>query len=95
MPVVTDHTLLDPIVPARQELIYAVKVARAGESDRLSQFVVPRYGHCAFTVGELLLAFGRLVQATAGPMLALSTPAVEQPTLRFGAFAPLGRPMRE
>ena len=95
MPVVTDHTLLDPIVPARQELVYAAKVARAGESERLSQFVVPRYGHCAFTVGELLLAFGRLVQATAGPTLAFSAPAVEQPTLRFGAFAPLGRPMRE
>jgi hypothetical protein len=93
--VVTDHTLLDPIVRARQELAYAAKVAVAGESDKLSQFVVPRYGHCAFSVGELLLAFGRLVQETAGPALAISSTAVEQPGLRFGAFAPLGRPMRE
>jgi hypothetical protein len=46
-------------------------------------------------VGELLLAFGRLVQETAGPSLAVSTSPVEQPELRFGAFAPLGRPMRE
>jgi hypothetical protein len=93
IPVVTDHTLLDPIVRVRQEVIYAAKVARAGESDRLSQFTVPRYGHCAFTVGELQLAFGRLVQATAGPALAISGATVEHPALRFGAFALLGRPM--
>jgi hypothetical protein len=51
MPVVTDHTLLDPAVPERQEIIYAGKVALARQSARLRQFVVPRYGHCAFTVG--------------------------------------------
>jgi hypothetical protein len=93
MPVVTDHTLLDPAVPARQEIIYAAKVAAAGQSAKLHQFVVPRYGHCAFTVGELLLAFGQLVQQTAGPALAISGVTTAQPELRFGAFADLGRPM--
>jgi hypothetical protein len=41
LPVVTDHTLLDPIVRARQELVYAAKVAVAGESGKLSQFRGP------------------------------------------------------
>ena len=95
IPVVTDHTLLDPIVRVRQEVIYAAKVALAGKSQQLSQYTVPRYGHCAFTVGELQLAFGRLVQATAGPALAISGSTVEHPVLRFGAFALLGRPMAE
>jgi len=93
MPVVTDHTLLDPAVPARQEIIYASKVAVAGQSARLEQFVVPRYGHCAFTVGELEQAFGTLVQQTAGPVLAISGVTTAQPELRFGAFADLGKPM--
>jgi hypothetical protein len=94
MPVVTDHTLLDPAVPARQEVIYAGKVAAAGQSARLYQFVVPRYGHCAFTVGELELAFGDLVQQTAGPALAISGATAARPELRFGAFADLGKPNR-
>jgi hypothetical protein len=94
MPVVTDHTLLDPAVPARQEIVYAGKVALAGQSARLRQFVVPRYGHCAFTVGELEQAFGQLVQQTAGPALAISGVTTAQPGLHFGAFADLGKPMR-
>jgi hypothetical protein len=93
LPIVTDHTLLDPAVPARQEVIYAGKVAAAGQSARLHQFVVPRYGHCAFTVGELEQAFGELVQQTAGPALAASAVTAAQPGLRFGAFADLGKPM--
>jgi hypothetical protein len=94
MPVVTDHTLLDPAVPARQEVIYAGKVAAAGQIARLRQFLVPRYGHCAFTVGELEQAFGALVQQTAGSALAISGVTAAQPELRFGAFADLGKPMR-
>ena len=95
LPVVTDHTLLDPAVPARQEIIYAGKVAAAGQSARLKQFFVPRYGHCAFTVSEIEAAFGQLLQETAGPFLAISGTTKAQPDLLFGAFAPLGKPMRE
>jgi hypothetical protein len=94
LPVVTDHTLLDPAVPARQEVIYAGKVAAAGQSARLHQLLVPRYGHCAFTVGELEQAFGELVQQTAGPALAISGVTASRQELRFGAFADLGKPMR-
>jgi hypothetical protein len=91
IPVVTDHTLLDPIVKATQELRYAAKVALAGQSARLSQLAVPRYGHCAFTVPELQLALAVLVQKTSGVMLALAKPeAMAAP--RFGAFAALGSP---
>jgi len=92
MPVVTDHTLLDPIVKASQELLYAAKVALAGQSAKLTQLSVPRYGHCAFTAPELELALGTLVQQASGATLAVAaTGATMAP--RFGAFAWLGKPV--
>ena len=93
IPVVTDHTLLDPVVKASQELLYAAKVARAGQSAKLSQLAVPRYGHCAFTVPELQLALAVLVQKTSGAVLAVAKPAAMSAP-RFGAFAALGDPTR-
>lgn len=92
MPVVTDHTLLDPIVKASQEQLYANKVALAGQSGRLSQLAVPRYGHCAFTVPELQFALGVLVLKTAGVSLALASRDEQLMAPSFGAFATLGRP---
>jgi hypothetical protein len=91
IPVVTDHTLLDPIVKASQELAYAAKVFSAGQIARLSQLAVPRYGHCAFTVPELQLALATLVQKTSGATLAVA-PAETVTAPRFGAFAALGKP---
>ena len=97
VPVVTDHTLLDPIVKASQELLYADKVALAGQSSRLTQLVVPRYGHCAFTAPELQLALATLVQKTTGTILASTGAAVAVSAAtvpRFGAFARLGAPLK-
>ncbi|MBA3443918.1 MAG: hypothetical protein H0T58_03560 [Gemmatimonadales bacterium] len=88
---VTDHTLLDPIVRVRQEVLYAAKVALAGESDQLSQFTVPRYGHCAFTVDELQLAFGRLVPVTAGPGAGDRRSDGRAPGLAVGRVCPFGK----
>jgi len=98
LPVVTDHTLLDPIVKASQELLYAGKVALAGQSANLTQLTVPRYGHCAFTAPELQFALATLVAKTASPVVAAKMPAVTAlpamtGTPRFGAFARLGSPM--
>jgi hypothetical protein len=93
LPVVTDHTLLDPIVKASQELLYATKVALAGQSARLTQLAVARYGHCAFTVPELQLALSTLVQKTSGAMLAATEPGAVITTPHFGAFSMLGRPV--
>jgi hypothetical protein len=98
LPVVTDHTLLDPIVKASQELLYAGRVALAGQSARLTELTVPRYGHCAFTAPELEFALATLVGKTTSPVVAAKMPAAKVlPAMagapRFGAFARLGTPM--
>jgi pimeloyl-ACP methyl ester carboxylesterase len=65
VPLVTLHTTGDPIVPFSQESGYAGRVSDAGQSDRLEQQAVTRYGHCAFAAAELLAAFGAMVAAAA------------------------------
>ncbi len=60
-PLVTLHTSWDPVVPAWQESTYAKKVAAAGKSHLLVRYPVPRYGHCAFNEGEVLVAFLTMV----------------------------------
>jgi hypothetical protein len=45
-PVVTLHTLADPIVPFWQEPLYAAKVAEAGSLSKLIEIPAPAYGHC-------------------------------------------------
>jgi hypothetical protein len=58
-PLVTLHTLADPIVPFAQELLYAAKVAARGSSSELAQIPVLSYGHCNVSAtdaeGALLL----------------------------------------
>lgn len=60
-PLITLHTSWDPVVPAWQESAYAKKVAAAGKSHLLVRYPVPRYGHCAFNEGEVLVAFLAMV----------------------------------
>lgn len=60
-PMITLHTTWDPVVPAWQESAYAKKVAAAGKSHLLVRYPVPRYGHCAFNEGEVLIAFLTMV----------------------------------
>lgn len=60
-PMITLHTTWDPVVPAWQESTYAKKVAAAGKSHLLVRYPVPRYGHCAFNEGEVLIAFLTMV----------------------------------
>ncbi len=61
-PLITLHTTWDPVVPAWQESTYAKKVAAAGKSHLLVRYPVPRFGHCAFNEGEVLIAFLTMVQ---------------------------------
>ena len=62
VPLVTLHTLFDPIVPYAQEVAYAEKVAGSGDEALLTVIPVERYGHCNFTEAEVLDAFAQLVQ---------------------------------
>lgn len=51
-PLVTLHTLADPVVPYWQEPLYATKVQAQGSSSQLAQIPAPAYGHCNVTAAE-------------------------------------------
>jgi pimeloyl-ACP methyl ester carboxylesterase len=66
-PLVTIFNTSDPIVPAWHEEVYQTTVADAGATEFLiAQIGVDRFGHCEFTVEELLAAFNALGQAVTG-----------------------------
>ncbi len=66
VPLVTLHTLHDPIVPAWHEILYSIKTALTGSSANRLNLIVPGSGHCEFTPGEVILAFAALVQRVTG-----------------------------
>ncbi len=53
-PVLTLHTIIDPLVVVSQERAYAETVAAAGRSDLLFQTYTTGVGHCAFSGPQLL-----------------------------------------
>ena len=55
-PVLTMHTVIDPLVVVSQESAYAETVAAAGRSAQLFQTYTNGNGHCAFTGPQLLTA---------------------------------------
>lgn len=59
IPLVLMHTTSDPVVPYAQATLYAGKATAAGS--RVTLMPVERYGHCAFTSGELLFGFAVVV----------------------------------
>jgi hypothetical protein len=61
-PLVTLHTLGDPIVPYWHEPLYRLRIeAQSRASLHTNIPIVLRYGHCNFSVPQLLLAFVVLV----------------------------------
>ena len=64
IPLVTIHTTDDEIVPFVHETLYLTKVLTSGSSLLHTNFPdddgIVRYGHCDFTVSELLTAFSAL-----------------------------------
>jgi len=60
IPLVTQHTTLDDVVPVWQELLYLGKVDTFGRG-RFLPLLVNRYGHCNVTRSEVLRAFAALV----------------------------------
>lgn len=61
MPTITLHTTLDPVIPYWQETLYTPKTLLAGSFLERTNLPVAAYGHCAFTGGEVLAAFGIIV----------------------------------
>jgi alpha-beta hydrolase superfamily lysophospholipase len=70
VPLVTMHTLGDPIVPYWHETQYTLKTLAAGQAHRRVNIPILRAGHCTFTPEELLVGFGVLVLKVAGQELA-------------------------
>ena len=76
-PLVTLHSICDPVVPFRHELLYGYLARSLGKGRLLTILPVVRYGHCNFTPGEILAAFGLLVwQATGQRQAGLEAQAV-------------------
>ena len=71
-PVVTMHTLLDPIVPYWHEPLYRQKVMGSGAAFQHINIPIPRYGHCNFEPEEVLAAFAILVFRVEGDILDVS-----------------------
>jgi pimeloyl-ACP methyl ester carboxylesterase len=68
IPVLTLHTLFDPVAPFAQEAGYARVVQQAGASALLAQRSVTSYGHCNINTNEAVAAFSTLVAwANGGP----------------------------
>lgn len=68
-PLVTLHTTGDPIVPFWHDREYRGKVLGNGGQAFLANIPVRRYGHCNFTVTELLVGFSLLVWEATGQEL--------------------------
>lgn len=67
-PTVSLHTTGDPIIPVWQQALYQLKVLIAPNRAPFVGFPVSRYGHCAFTEGEVLAGFALLVTETGGSL---------------------------
>ncbi len=65
-PLVTLHTIYDPIIPYWHEVLYQQKVALQQSGEPLVSIPVSRFGHCAFTFGDITSAFGTAVALGTG-----------------------------
>ncbi len=69
-PLVTLHTLGDPIIPYWHEPLYGFKIVAGGQAALHTHIpIVLRYGHCNFSVPQALLAFVVLVHEVTGQSL--------------------------
>jgi hypothetical protein len=70
-PLVTLFNVNDFIVPSWHEALYRAKVMEAGASEFLvAQIPSTTFGHCAFSLQEVLTAFGALGQAVGAQVAA-------------------------
>ena len=65
-PMVTVHTLGDPIIPYWHQTLYAEKVALNSPYTPFKDVTINRYGHCTFMLPEVLQEFGALIYMSTG-----------------------------
>jgi hypothetical protein len=66
-PLVTMHTLLDPIIPYWHEPLYTLKTVSNGSAMQRISIPIQSYGHCNFNQAQTLVAFLALVLKAGGP----------------------------
>lgn len=65
VPLVAMHTTGDPVTPVWHAQLYVDK--NAGAAEQVTLVTVDRFGHCGFTLSELLAGFSQLVDAVQTP----------------------------
>jgi len=65
-PLVTMHTTGDPIVPFWHQSMYTAKVFGMNPPVSYVPISINRYGHCSFTLLEIMNGFGVLVSVSSG-----------------------------
>jgi hypothetical protein len=78
-PLVNLHTTGDPIVPYWHALLYGQKVADNGYGAIYTHLPVLAYGHCSFTVPQVLFGFSILMAQTGGFDMAAFEQAMDTP----------------
>lgn len=67
-PLVTMHTTGDPIVPFWHQTYYGEKVIANNPYSPYLPIEITRYGHCSFTLPEIVTGFGNLVFMSTGQL---------------------------
>lgn len=73
-PLVVLHTTGDEVVPFWHEILYTFQVLSQGAGKQLTLLPVTRFGHCAFTVEEVLGSLALLAYKTGLPL----TPTLQE-----------------
>jgi pimeloyl-ACP methyl ester carboxylesterase len=87
-PLVTMHTTGDPIVPFWHQTFYTQKVFTNNPNSPYLPIAINRYGHCAFTLAEVVNGFGTLVFMSTGvvpptpPMMPMTTLEAGEQTVK-------------
>ena len=66
-PLVTMHTVGDPIIRYWHEPLYTLKTLAAGSAMERVNFPIQAYGHCNFNAAQALVAFVTLLLKAGGP----------------------------
>jgi len=80
VPLVTLHTTKDQTVPYWHETLYRAKITANNWTFRHDNIAIDRYGHCNFTVNEIVAALQLLQQRLANPVSTPTATATATPT---------------
>ncbi len=92
-PLVAMHTLQDPVVPYWHLALYEARAAEAGSDALLTTIPGQQFGHCQFTLPELLAGFSSLVLSVTNQNL-VTTPGLIPDPAAQKAFLDLARAYR-